>query len=160
MAHVGQFFPVLFRRDFNLNVLTNRAGFARRYIATSNFVATGIGAILSGQQFDCGPDTQFDPRTIIWESDLMRLGLFFYRCTLLAQITTDSTYIKQTIYNVQGHGDILILQWQLQDFLRSPGFGLDFTGRILFFSPDWFDSFSSQPSCDAAPKLWSDGPPH
>jgi hypothetical protein len=138
MAHIGRYYPVNFRRDFNLNVLNNNRGWADTYRAETATLGQGIGAVINGVTFLCKPQPQAQLDELDWASDFKLLGLFFYKAELIVQIVKHNQFYCQLSYEVSGHGVILVLDGIQQSGPYQPGFGY-IGANVLYWSPDWFD---------------------
>lgn len=161
MAHVGRFYPVAFRRDFNLNTRTNNLGWARRYVGYITLPPfVGVGGIVSGVDFDCGPDDATDPLQIDWLSAYKQLGVAKYRMELLVQIINAGQFLRQTAIEVLNEGIILVLTWADQRPGLQPGFGYDPLPEITYWSADWFDREPTTSTVTIAPKVWASPAPH
>jgi hypothetical protein len=74
MAHRGKDWPVVFRRDFNLNSQTYRHGLANRYdVGTQAFTFPDYPE-LQNTVWDCGPGTLEPPARLAWLSNVRVLA--------------------------------------------------------------------------------------
>ena len=160
MAHIGKIWKLLFRRDVNLNVVTNQLGWANRYLLACQFPFNGgPGTLLENVVFDCGPGVVSFPDTITWPSQVEHILIFDFSCRLEAEISnTEFPYAKR-LYISEAHiGVILIMRFApfptgLSSF--PPAFG----NTIEFFDTDFWDRQPLPPVCRPTPKLWIDGAP-
>lgn len=160
MAHVGALGPVIFRRDFNLNVNNNAGGFFRRYLATLHQLPAGVANIVNGFQFDCGPEAYPDSKTITWESPLLLVPIFAFKVKLIAQINNGKNYFKGVELHQKNAGLIFAGHWPRLEDLQGPNFPFFTTLQLDFWNTDWFDSAPVNVTCEAPGKTWNDGPPH
>jgi len=151
MAHIGNVWPVHFRRDFNLNATNNRFGWANRYLAVASVLGTGFGPVLNGAQFLCDPQPQPRLDELAWQSPYKLLGLFFYRATLLCQIVKGLYFYKELSYEVSGHGIILVVSLEHNVPPIYPNFFSETNAHVVYWSPNWFDA---QPFVSPAPRPW------
>jgi len=151
---------VLFRRDFNLNVVTNSQGFAHRYIVHLAFpFNSGPGTILDKTRWDCGPDTFVPPAEERWESEVSRFLIFHFFVRVQLFMRTDSTYNKRVQIWETTSG--LILEWRTQtDGGLIMNFPTTAGASVTFFNPAYFDHQPIATQLTVDPKFWSDGPPH
>jgi hypothetical protein len=158
--HIGNFGPLAFRKDFNLNVSSNVGGWYRRYIWQANLIPTGIAHVIDGKLFDCGPDQQVDINQLLWESEFVRYGVAKYKVQLVATINPNgSTYTTEGAVIVLNQG--IIWHWTYQqDRFNRPGFRVETFPQTDFWSPDWWDVEPQGRSIFTISKLWTDGPPH
>jgi len=160
MAHKGKIYPVLFRRDFNLNIFDNDIGWARRYLAKTTFNATGKGRLLSDFVFDCGPDTYPVVNHIEWESDWYDIGLHTYRLTVTVQLVHGSQYIRTLRYDEDVNGTVLDLQFAGEFPEDHPNFRPGELLSINYWDPTFFDRQPSFVQGFVPEKRWGDGEPH
>jgi len=157
MAHIGKFYPVVFRRDLNLNIDNNSNGWPRWAHGVLNFTSSGFGQVVSGKVFVCGPESYPRNDTMQWVSGLYRYGLFFYRMELIVQITDGLNFFRQVIINVQGHGDILVVNWPHAGAFDESLWFFGIGGTVEFWSPDWFDFEPPGVETEVRPLLWTEG---
>jgi hypothetical protein len=144
----------------NLNVITNDAGFARRYLVITPLLPPGLGQPAQNKTFDCGPESYPTESEILWESAFRQYGLFFYKIQLHVQIQLNGyQYFKEGALFASGHGIIWKWDYAQGDFGQAsfPGSEIPIT---RFFSPDWFDAQPNAAFIHTFYKLWADGPPH
>jgi len=160
MAHKGNPFPVLFRRDWNLNVNNNNNGWANRYIAKLFKGTTGFGTLATQFTYDCGPSKVTFVSQNTWESQVVHFGLFDFQVKLHADIAPgQSTYINRCELIEQHVGQIA--EWRMiEDGTQVIGFFQTLTAADLYWDPAWFDSEPFLINSLIRPKTWSDGPPH
>lgn len=160
MAHIGSAYPVVDRRDFNLNVKTNGQGFAHRYLCTLTRLPPGIGNGLQGTTWDCGPDGVDPIERLFWGSDPRFVGPFVYDTILTATIVNGFEYIKRFEIREAISGTILRLQLDRDPSPSFPNFSLLQTWNVIFRDPFFFSSDGFQNQINAIQKTWADGPPH
>lgn len=71
MAHIGHNYPVHFRRDFNLNVTNNSAGFAKGYNHGFAAASGTIGLALSTAPLVCIAQDETSFAGMKWTSDIV-----------------------------------------------------------------------------------------
>lgn len=157
--HVGAFGPLAFRKDFNLNIQNNVAGWYRRYLFQANLLPGGIANAIAGHIFDCGPDQQANLNQLFWQSDYVHIGVARYRVELVTTINPDGkTYTNEGGLFVLNQG--IIWHWQyVVATLGRPGFNVEGIPHTDFWSADWWDSEPQGRSIFTRAKFWSDGPP-
>lgn len=160
MAHKGNPYPVLFRRDWNLNVQRNNDGYANRYLCTLNFeLVRGFGTLSSRFIYDCGPATFFPPNEMRWDSGVVNpAGFFSFRLVLRSFLGTHG-YNKRIDLIESTAGTIASWNRQL-DGLAITNFEPTPDDRCLFFSPTFFDNSPPPHTAICPAKVWADGPPH
>jgi len=139
MAHKGKIWPVLFRRDMNLNENNYALGWARYYRTFFSFNALGLGMFISGVDFDCGPDTYPAIDTIVWQSKFKRVGAEFYQLTLTVQIVGGKRFKRTARYDEVIAGKVLEMDYP-------PGTDPDHSGflpgalcNVTFWNEFFFD---------------------
>jgi hypothetical protein len=160
MAHKGQLYPVLFRRDWNLNLVTNKNGFANRYIFTPTDSTTGFGTLCRGQHFDCGPATNRFVSEMHWLSQVIRIGPLSFQVELHANINPDrQTYDTTIDIIVQEVGVIATIR---RGFAYSTlcNFDRQQFDRTIYWDPHFYDSYPALENSICPPKFWFEGPPH
>lgn len=160
MAHVGKFWPVLFRRDFNLNLQNNALGWARRYLAFFTFNCLGTGQNLSGAGFDCGPDEYPDPLSMLWRSGFIRVGAELYELSLRATVVNGRKFKRTATYDNALAGKVLELQWFDPPEGDHPNFPVGPEVKVVFWNLAFFDFEPQFPQAFVFEKRWKDGPPH
>ena len=161
MAHIGRLAPVLFRRDFNLNVENNNNGWARRCIIHWAQFPTGPAGIWSNSTWDCGPDLQTGLAEITWRSDQVLKFAIHWWSEFQIRIP-DHTYYRRFL-RLQTLELGLALEVELIDQVIRPDYGRIFfdNRRVTFWDPAFFDQFPAGALISPVrPKLWADGPPH
>jgi len=160
MAHKGSIWPVLYRRDLNLNIQNNSIGWPRRFLGRLDFSVGGVGSIVAGKTFDCGPDFYSQINEIDWQSDFRQIGVAKYRMEILVQVVRNREYFRQVSIGVQNQGTILVCE-QFDNFHPDhPGFNNGAEMKVVFFSTDWFDHQPPFLTGTFKEKRWTDGPPH
>jgi len=160
MAHKGKAFPVLFRRDFNLNISNNNNGWKRRYLVSLTGLPAGPGGLINGFVFDCGPDSYPLVDRVSWQSLFEQFGLLFFSIQLTADIVNNSYIRKVTIY--AGFALVPILRARV-DPVSNPNLPFFPTAGIWtleFYSTSFWTSPPTNVALTAFEKSWSDGPPH
>lgn len=74
MAHSGRVYPVAFRRDFNLNVVTNNTGIAAGYNFATQGLSGSVGSFLNGHLWPCVAYDQSTYNGIKWKSPTLNLS--------------------------------------------------------------------------------------
>jgi len=160
MSHKGSFYPVLFRRDWNLNVLTNDNGYANRYIVTLPQLGTGPAGIWSNSTWDCGPATLAPQNTMLWKADpALKFGVHWW-VEVDSLIQPSSTYRRRGRMMTAEFG--VIAEWRNgSDGVFFPGFPPQAGGALIMWDPGFFDAAPSTLIFTLIrPKIWSEGPPH
>lgn len=161
MAHKGKTWPVLFRRDLNLNVETNDDGWSNRVIVTYPVLPTGFAGFWSLSHWDCGPGGFLPPNLIEWKSELaLKFGLhWFTRLEVAINNGIDYTRILtlNTIeFGVTAKWLILLNHW-MQPTWQTPFVPT----TLLVYDPAFFDTPPNDMfGLGIRPKVWSEGPPH
>ena len=160
MAHKGKLAPVLFRRDFNLNVFTNDDGWARRAIVHWAQLPTGPGGIWSNSTWDCGPDQVTAIDTVTWESDHVRKFGIVWWTQFVIQIPGNFDYNKWIRMQTDAFGLVLEITYERINFPRY-GPSLSEPRAVTVWQPGIFDNFPAGAlESTFRPKFWADGPPH
>jgi len=92
MAHVGKFYPVMFRRDFNLNITNNRNGYARAYDGFANDKGGPIGLALNTKPMHCHVVDEHSTTKIVWSQDYQPVAGFNVKFTFSLAITRAAIY--------------------------------------------------------------------
>jgi hypothetical protein len=160
MAHVGITWPVVTRRDFNLNVNSNNVGWANRYKVTLNILPPVIGNGLQGTEWECGPSGVSPIDRMFWASDPDLFGGFVFDVIITASIVDGQRYIKRCQIREAVNGVILNLELANDPSPFFPVWPVFHTWKTIFRDPFFFtgDGFANQVNC--LPKEWADGPPH
>ena len=95
MAHRGKFYPVAFRRDWNLNVHTNRIGFAKDYNFYYDSLTVGVWPGLVGAVFVCSEQPQSVPDLLEWASDYMPADGYLWRVRMQQRLTSHAPATEQ-----------------------------------------------------------------
>lgn len=160
MAHVGRFYKVLFRRDWNLNISDNAQGHANRYIVTlPEHLGTGIGTIIEGTIWDCGPGRLSIRDTQLWQAPFIRRAALHWQVEIESIIQTpDNSYAKRLRINVAEVGTIAEVEIGT-DGSRLVGFP-EKRGTLLSWDSDFFDGPPVVLGfLDIRTKNWADGLP-
>lgn len=160
MAHAGKLYPVLFRRDWNLNIETNRQGWANRYIFTPLDETTGFGTLIRGRRFDCGPATNSFVSLMTWTSQVEHIGIFDFQIALHADIIPGKSAYSVTFDIIEQHVGVIATVRRGTGPLLQPGFQQRLFDDTIYWDPHWYDSYPSLEHSRCGPKLWADGPPH
>lgn len=160
MAHIGNPAPVIFRRDFNLNVRTYNDGWSNRYIATLTQLPLGIGNQLVGSQWDCGPGTIVAADTMVWQSLPQLIGIFAWDILLTATITGGTSYIKGFQVREAISGVVGIFRCTNDPAANGPNFPFFNTWSSTFLDPFFFHPPGSGGQVNCVRKEWALGPPH
>lgn len=161
MAHKGHFFPVAFRRDFNLNVQTNNDGFANRYLVTINDIDNNCIDPINGVVFECGPATLFNPPTMIWLSAKRVVGFNAYQLEMRATLVgLPQLYNWKMTLSAPNLPDT-VATWRPQADNGQPFWNTDGTQEVTYANPAFWSAFPRDlQDSDVQPKDWSFGPPH
>ena len=95
MAHRGKVYPVAFRRDWNLNVHTNRIGFAKDYNFYYDSLTVGVWPGLVGAVFVCSEQPQSVPDLLEWASDYMPADGYLWRVRMQQRLTSHAPATEQ-----------------------------------------------------------------
>jgi hypothetical protein len=160
MAHAGKFYPVIFRRDWNLNVISNQTGWANRYIVRLFTHTGGFGSAAYPFVYQCGPGVESPFGTMRWSSQVVHTLIFDFQVTLAADFGPTGAF-----YNKTGKLSELsvgtITSWrQGAEKPIDPGWPTPEGGTTIFWDPLWFDADPALWLSSIAPKRWADGPPH
>ena len=156
MAHIGNFYPVLFRRDFNLNVNTNRIGWPRRWILTF-----GQASFLSFSTWDLGPDIQSALASISWLSIKRTLGPFGWQVEFRVTIRPGgATYLLEWFVYDAATGATVASWKNNRTDLDVPSTGSRDDVVLVSENPVYFPSGLAIGSVRTERKVWGDGPPH
>jgi hypothetical protein len=82
MAHVGKFYPVHFRRDLNLNISNNNAGYPRAYDCFANDKQGSLGLYLNRVPFHCHAVSERTFQFAKWDQDYQYVRGFYVKFTL------------------------------------------------------------------------------
>jgi len=134
MAHIGKFYEVAFRRDFNLDVGNNNKGFAKAYSFGTQDIFGSIGELLPGKIFNLEAADQKTFNGIHWKSQTITLdGYHVY----VEMVTTDDPATK----GVQTTGGIYTTEvGVLSTFKAGPPGGAGYgqlTGHWIERFPPW-----------------------
>lgn len=160
MAHVGKRYKVAFRRDFNLNVQTNRFGWANRYLVKLTVASNGPGLVLDESTWDAGPPILTAPNALVWKTPVQEFGFGLrYWIEVKTEIQGGTSFWKQG-FVYSDNFNILVAHWQWEPRGgKQTGFLTTFGGSMLF----WDDQhFFTNPFLDTSAideKQWSDGAP-
>ena len=139
MAHKGKIYPVLYRRDMNLNRPNNSVGWAKYYRTFFSFNSLGLGMFLSGLDFDCGPDTYPAIDTIVWQSKFKRHGAEFYQLTLTAKIVGGRGFDRTARYDEVIAGKVLELKYPRATDPDQSGWLPGALCQVTFWNDNFFD---------------------
>lgn len=159
MAHKGHFGPVAFRRDFNLNVDTNDAGWLRGYQVFFGLLPRGIGGVLAGRFLRSFPDSMTALNTESWIGvPKLITGRFWHFEIDATIITGGAKYAVE--FRLYEHLTNLI--WRVDmtrddEEQRLPGFNV--TSSTVYWNPDYWDQQPNALSINIAGMAWSDYPP-
>lgn len=161
MAHKGKLGPVLFRRDWNLNVDSYDDGYGNRYITTTHTPTGGLGTIVAHDIWDCGPATFAVPNIMFWLSDVHTHGIADFQVRMESVILPGGSSYDHYGYLFELHvGTISKWRWGPSHMTDPVFFNVSGLGTTISWDPAWFDSdpmfYNNTPSI----KRWIDGPPH
>jgi len=154
MAHKGNPYPVLLRRDWNLNVSVNWVGFPRRYI-----LHFGHAGFLTNTFWDMGPDVLSAPRIMTWQSAPREKGPFVWQTEFNAQINADGQTYRKFFRVFDFNTAAVVLQWRVEQSERAPGLS-PWVPFLESENPIYFPQGVSLGEITCNPKLWTDGPPN
>lgn len=160
MSHKGKFYPVLFRRDWNVNLVTNRNGFANRYIFTERDSTTGFGVLIRGRKFDCGPATNRFVSEMHWLSQVISIGIFDFQVELKANFVAPWVGYDTTIDIIEQHVGVIATIRRYKKGDPVIGFAQRLFDSTEYWDPHWYDSYPALEQSTCVPKTWADGPPH
>lgn len=160
MAHKGKRWPVLYRRDMNLNVSNNSIGWARRYLTFITWTSSGPGQRLSGFEFDCGPDEYPAIDKIVWRSGFVSVGIDRWQLTLTSQIVGGKRFKRTAVYELALYGRVLELFLFAATDPDHSGFLQAGQCRVDFWDDNFFDFAPVLPLAFPFEKRWTDGAPH
>jgi len=160
MAHSGKIWPVLFRRDMNLNTGPSyHLGWAKYYRTFFSFNALGLGMFLSGVDFDCGPDTYPLLGRIVWQSKFKRIGAEFYQLTLTVDIIGGKRFKRTARYDEAIAGKVLEMDYPAatdpdhSDFLQGA------LCNVTFWNDNFFDFMPQHVQGFPFELRWAEYPP-
>lgn len=157
MAHIGGVYPVAFRRDFNLNLLSNSFGWPRWYRLTFRFLPPGTANTVNNFTFLCGPETYPDKNSINWESPLYTIPIFAYKVKIIVQINNGKQFFKGGELIQKNAGTILAWHWQDANDYRYPNFDTFTDVKADFYNTDWFDDPPDHVKAFTFPFTWAEG---
>lgn len=160
MAHVGVVYPVIFRRDFNLNVFANWVGWSKYYIFFFRFLPSGDANTLDNFQFTLGPETYPDSKSITWISPYYAVPVFQFKVEILVQINDGKTYTKTGGLFSKTGGLIFSWTWSVANDEHRPNFPFNQPVTVTYWNPEWFDYKPSGTLLICQPWEWVDGAPH
>lgn len=161
MPHAGKPAPVLFRRDWNLNVFNNNDGFSNRYIWRPKSFTTGFGTLIDAYTWDMGPATKILFSTMEWRSPVLPVGHFDFVTYLQVEIRpTGKGYEKTVNVDEQHVGNIYRGRIDRLDAVYPKMSNFEADGVTLFWDPAWYDRDPQYYAGNFRRKFWVDGPPH
>ena len=101
MAHKGKAWPLMFRRDINLNVTTYKFGFAEQYDVTPLSLLGSLGTFLNSKPWRCSNPVVDSSGTTEWKSAPIILGAHTYTVVLIEEIRTVVQQLNQCRYEVR-----------------------------------------------------------
>jgi hypothetical protein len=159
MAHKGHFGPVAYRRDLNLNVVSNDAGWLRGYIVFFSLLPGGIAGVLAGKFLRSFPDSMTALNTESWiGTPKLITGRFWHFEIDVSILPGGSKYdVEFRLYEA-----LTNLVWRVsftreQDEARIPGFSP--TPSTVYWNPAYWDQQPNALSIVIAGMAWSDYPP-
>lgn len=160
MAHKGKFYPVLLRRDWNLNVQTNRVGFANRYILTPKYGVTGFGTLPAARIWDVGPADDSVFGTMRWASPSLNIGPFTFHFIVISTIDPGGATYTSTIQEYEDHVGLILTAEIGPPGTHGVNFAFLTPSAVIYFDPTFFDGKPFMDLFKIRQKLWSDGVPH
>lgn len=140
MAHRGKPWPLTFRRDFNLNVNTYRAGLAHDYLLQTHQFMFTDWPLLRNLDWHCGPATDAVLPRLIWRSEMRTISGHTWRFRLVGTLVGDPLQLFEPSWYLERDGSD-VCAWLMADATsnsRFPPSGVQ--GRIIFFDPVVFPS--------------------
>jgi hypothetical protein len=160
MAHKGNLYPVLFRRDWNLNVVSNNDGWPNRYIVRLFQFGQGFGTFAFPGVYQCGPATESPHGRMLWRSQVYMNAAFSFVVELSSDFGPRGQWYNKTGQLFELHVGV-IATWRIDvEKTTEPGFGGSEHGATIFWDPAWWFSEPQLWASTYVPKLWADGPPH
>lgn len=161
MAHKGKLFPVVFRRDWNLNVNNNNDGWPNRFLLNFLNLPTGFGSLAGQFTYDCGPGTVRFISEMRWVSDPIDFRIFTFHAEISVFIPQPS-YYNRRIRLYEDHVGLILELRNFPDGNKALGFFNSFANGVVFWDPTFFDAIPTSTAINTVPrnKRWIDGPPH
>jgi hypothetical protein len=160
MAHKGNPYKVLYRRDWNLNVTTNRVGWGNYYYCRTVAFGTGFGTFVRDQIWECGSALTAPGNVQLWASDPRFIMGFQFHVEITVGFETDQASYRKRGKLFEDHYGVICI-WRIgSDGTRTPGFDWQFGGTTLFADPAWFDSDPFMSVSPITVKKWTDPAPH
>lgn len=157
MAHIGNLYKVLSRRDYNLNIATNRVGYANRYFVRLSTTVQGIGGVLAGTEWTTDPARLSIRDTMIWQTAFERIVGLDWRVQLESIINADFTYTQLGQVALAGVG--VVTEWDCTSDLPRRPFFPTVGNHTIYYDPDVFASDPKLWQSFTRPWFWADGPP-
>jgi hypothetical protein len=158
MAHKGHFGPVIFRRDFNLNVQSNDAGWLDGWQWFFRLLPGGVAHVLAGRFIASFPAKLSSVNSLLWRGPPAVHGARFWEVGLEVTIppTGDRYLNKWTLYEATVN-----VVWQidytapLDDSRRPRLYGAPST---TYYNPLYFDQKPNALEVFYRQMLWADYP--
>lgn len=101
MAHSGRFYPVHFRRDFNLNLMSNNSGFPKGFIFDGTSLTGSIGHYLDLHSVLCPARDEVVLPTPFWQSDATPGGgrTFYIQVTSAIDGISGITTLRGSVFD-------------------------------------------------------------
>jgi hypothetical protein len=161
MAHVGLDYPVVFNRDWNLNRVTNRGGWAHRNLVVFKQFPQGIGNAFLGLTWDCGPDYVNTFGELSWDSPTRPLAGKNFFCRLRLVIGADNAQYRQWVELWEFAGPVMLsCEIAVGEITRNSDWRWDQGLTNRAWNPLYFDGTTALTICTILPKRWADGAPH
>lgn len=99
MAHVGKYYRLAFRRDFNISLDSNRTGLAYEYVVPIGNLFGPLGVDVKSRTYRCVADQQPKDNKPIWRSGEFFFSTYRYRVLLTATFDTPtgSTWLYMSV---------------------------------------------------------------
>jgi len=140
MAHRGKTWPVVFRRDFNLNVQTYRHGLAEKYRVELPVFTFPDYPELRNTQWTCGPGALEAPQSLAWLSVVTTLAGRNWQIRFYGRLSGTALDFFTPSWELWLNG-VKIFSYAMRAADRSSDVPINGTmGSILFQAPGKFPS--------------------
>jgi len=138
MAHRGKVYPVVFRRDFNLNVNTFQRGLARRYSCKFPPITFNPPNNLVGLQMFADESTVSPADTLHWSGGPFANGGQVFHLELTCRVDrATSTALRLLTVSELSLGNVYIWRYGL-DPATDHGSMFQPPSNLVFYSPAFF----------------------
>ena len=160
MAHKGKFYPVAFRRDFQLNVSNYSVGYANRYKVVPHGQTTGPGTLLFNVPFDCGPPFIHNFSQRSWLSQVEHILVFDFQVECFQEIVPGGQFETTLINFYELNVGLIATVQRGGGQRRVGGFASGPRDSTIQWDQAWFDRYPFLELTTSVPKTWKDPPPH